>query len=200
MLGVLVAQIGVYAQASGALGLPDHARAVGLSIDPTKHTLVMAVHPKCPCTRASLYELERIIAKSGDGLGIALCLYEPGFGDEDWYSESSGAIQERFPGADVIRDPDGVMAEKLGAVTSGSVVLYAPDGEPVFWGGITHSRGHSGDNLGSDLILSILRGDTGVTRSTKVYGCPITELGCEDPLGSCTDEDTDRDQRTEPNR
>src|SRR5664279_4276966 len=28
-------------------------------------TLVMFVHPRCPCTRASLAELERVVARSG---------------------------------------------------------------------------------------------------------------------------------------
>ena len=36
-----------------------------LELDPSRPTLVLFLHPKCPCTRASLRELERILTGTG---------------------------------------------------------------------------------------------------------------------------------------
>jgi hypothetical protein len=74
-------------------------------------------------------------------------------------------------------DLEGRESRRFGAATSGQTLLYAADGRLLFNGGITESRGHSGDNAGRSAILSLVLGltsaPTGQPLSTPVYGCPL---------------------------
>mgnify|MGYP003481610416 FL=1 len=57
--------------------------------------------------------------------------------------------------------------------TSGTVVLYSPEGHVEFFGGITLARGHWGDSLGSNMIHAIMGGQFPSRVSPPVYGCEI---------------------------
>ena len=86
-----------------------------------------------------------------------------------------------IPGVRVLVDVDGREAARFGARTSGTVLVYSPHGALLFAGGITASRGHSGDNLGRDAVVTILdRGQPDRT-ATPVFGCPLcSSTGFED--------------------
>jgi glyoxylase-like metal-dependent hydrolase (beta-lactamase superfamily II) len=78
-----------------------------------------------------------------------------------------------IPGVTVLVDPDGLEAERFGAKTSGHVLVYDSAGRLLFSGGITGSRGHEGDNDGSDSVLRLLTHGPPPRRHTLVFGCPI---------------------------
>lgn len=122
-------------------------------------TLVMFVHPECPCSRASLEELREIVRRTKVAPTI-VCL-GPGACD------AAGV-----PGATSIADPDGREARRFGAATSGHVVVYTADGELAFAGGITGSRGHAGDNNGRRAAIEALTGTSGVP-DHPVFGCGL---------------------------
>lgn len=149
-------------------------------------TLVLLAHPRCPCTRASLGELDRLMAAAGGRLHACVLLYAPTTSAEDWPRTDLWRTAAAIPGVTVRRDPGGRLARLLGAETSGQVVVYDPRGALVFAGGITPGRGHAGDSRGRASILDLLeRGRTEDPRA-PVYGCPIlgeesgTEPGGED--------------------
>lgn len=161
-------------------GVPGNAPAswpeeAAVPIDPERPALVMVAHPRCPCTRASLAELARLRGQVGDALDCFVLFARP-FGTDD--VEASGDLWRaalEIPGAAVIVDEDGETAERLGATTSGHVVLYHR-GELVFEGGITKSRAHEGDNPGRAVIREyVLRGRT-ARESTPVYGCALSHI------------------------
>jgi hypothetical protein len=53
----------------------------------------------------------------------------------------------------------------------------------MFSGGITGSRGHSGDNAGRSAIVSLVNGESTETAETFVFGCSLFETNseCRDP-------------------
>jgi hypothetical protein len=73
----------------------------------------------------------------------------------------------------VIEDREGADARLFGAFTSGQTFLYNPGGRLLFNGGITASRGHSGDNIGRDGIVALLHGGTFAQNVTPAFGCSL---------------------------
>lgn len=172
-----------YAQRQGLQGKPPAADKAGLVVADRGYTLVMSVHPRCPCTRASLYELERLLARHQDVLFCQILVYTPSGVDQSWAKDYLTTIKNRLPGSKIKLDPNGLYAARLKSGTSGAVVLFDAEGVPVFWGGITSARGHAGDNLGSDAIDTVLTGQDAPRPHTPVFGCSLDnlELQNQDP-------------------
>ena len=145
--------------------------------------LIMFVHPHCPCSRASIGELARIMARCRGRVSATVAFLKPSLFQEDWTRTDLWRSAEAIPGVQVMADHDGTEARRFGAVTSGLTALYDADGRVLFNGGITQSRGHSGDNNGASAIVSILKGaapdDGGDGRHprTCVFGCPLFAPG-----------------------
>jgi hypothetical protein len=138
-------------------------------------TLVMALHPECPCSQASLDELDSIMARCGGRLSVrVLCepydtLSEPVERSPSWRraQEISGVV--------IIKDSSGAEVRRFAAETSGETRLYGPAGELLFHGGITGSRGHVGDNPGQAAVLDfVLHGaQARALASAPVFGCAL---------------------------
>lgn len=167
------ASLTVYGTQGQLPARPPVAAEAKMPVAPVGFTLVMAVHPQCPCTRASLYDLERLIARCGEALRVKFIMYVPR--GQDWSDSALWKQVAGLPGAEVIWDVDGKLGASVGATTSGSVVLYAASGEPRFWGGITNGRGMSGESAGADAIAAIVKGGLDIATPTAVYGCPLCE-------------------------
>jgi hypothetical protein len=129
-----------------------------------RFSIIMFVHPECPCTRASLIELEALTTRAHD-YAITIVFSAP---DGEMWSRAS-----RIAGAKLVADADGREARRFGAATSGHVVVYERD-VLRFAGGITGSRGHAGFNGGRRAVEQILAGDAGET-TRPVFGCAFTE-------------------------
>ena len=135
-------------------------------------TLLVFVHPRCPCTTATVGELARLLAHCGDKVRtVVLCYSDPALGP-DWAHTGTWSQAAAIPGVAVREDPLGAAARAFGAATSGQVCLYSRDGELRFEGGITPSRGHAGDNRGADALAALLLGGTGPDTSA-VFGCSL---------------------------
>jgi hypothetical protein len=159
----------------GKAGTPPLQWPVETRIPRNPHgaTIVLFAHPKCPCTRASLGELARILARC-DGLATVVAAFvRPEGLPEDWVRTDVWDIAAAIPGVTVLRDDEGVEAARFGAATSGQTVLYDADGRLLFTGGITAARGHAGDNPGHDAIVSWLRVGKADRSESSVFGCPL---------------------------
>jgi hypothetical protein len=146
---------------------------VSIAPTPGKFNLVLSLHPHCPCSAATIEELNRILAHTAQALRVHILLYSPADADKAWSHTSLVATAEQFPNTSVAVDTDGQQAARFGAKTSGDVQLYAPDGKLLFHGGITDSRGHAGDNAGAEAIVSLVNGGKPNVNQTPVYGCGI---------------------------
>jgi hypothetical protein len=136
-------------------------------------TLVLVAHPHCPCTRASVGELGRIMARLGGRLSAQVLVYRPGEFAAGWERTEVWAAAERIPGVTVRVDVDGVEAARFGAATSGQVLLYDARGRRRFSGGITSARGHLGESLGHERIAAIVEGRQSGEATTRVFGCAL---------------------------
>jgi hypothetical protein len=136
-------------------------------------TLVMAAHPQCPCTRASVAELAQVMAHVQGKVQAYVLFYSPRESGADWQNTDLRRTAAQIPGVTVLSDVDGAEAERLGAETSGHTFLFDPSGRLLFNGGITASRGHSGDNAGESAIVSLINDHTSKRSQTFVFGCSL---------------------------
>ncbi len=140
---------------------------------PGRATLVMLVHPHCPCTRASIGELALLMAQAQGRVTANVLFLKPSGFTDNWEQTDLWQSAARIPGVQVLKDEDGKEARRFNAATSGQTMLYDAGGRLLFSGGITGARGHSGDNAGRSAIVALLtRGETGQTE-TEVFGCPL---------------------------
>ncbi len=142
-------------------------------------TLVMLAHPHCPCTRASLGELARLMAQAQGRVKAYVLFVKPSEFPDGWEQTDLLATASAIPGVTVVRDDEGVEAGRFRAATSGQTMLYDARGGLLFSGGITRARGHEGDNAGRSAIVALLNtGEAGQT-GTPVFGCPLFAGGTE---------------------
>lgn len=137
-------------------------------------SIVMFIHPECPCSKASLEELDRILAKAPKRKPEVYAVFVVPKGWTDERAKMALWLRaNRMSGVTPLLDRDGQEAKRFGAGTSGQVYAYSPQGNLVFSGGITPSRGHSGDNPGRDAIVKYLQ--TGIEARTewKIFGCSL---------------------------
>ena len=144
-----------------------------VALAPTGATLVLFVHPKCPCTKATLSELAILMTHCHERLTTYLFFLSPSHFSEDWSKDSLWKQAQEIPGVQLFQDKDGETARHFHATTSGQCFLYGQNGKLFFEGGITDSRGHSGDNPGRSAITSIvLQGHSDIEK-TPVFGCEL---------------------------
>ena len=141
-------------------------------------TLVMLAHPRCPCTRASIRELARLMAQCEHAPAVHVLFYRPAGFDPDWSVTDLWRSAAGISGVTVHGDEDGREARRFGARTSGQVVLYDRAGKLAFRGGITAGRGHSGDNFGRTALVKLINGGTSENNESPVYGCALHDAVC----------------------
>lgn len=141
-----------------------------------KFTLVMLAHPECPCTRASLAELEILMARLPGKLVALVEFRKPGADQREVQGMALWNRAAAIPGVSVGFDQDGAAVEEFGAEVSGQALLYDPEGLLVFSGGITAARGHEGDNAGVDAVIQRVNGGQAPFR-TAVFGCSLRDPG-----------------------
>jgi hypothetical protein len=164
-----------YQNASGHIGTAPQSWPSGaqLALDARHDTLLMFAHPQCPCTRASLEELNRVLAQSHGQAAVRVFFFKPAESADDWTKTDLWRSAAAIPGVTVHEDIDGAQANLFGAETSGDVLVYDPHGRLLFQGGITGGRGHAGDNTGQNIVAALLSGHETVAMKTPVYGCSL---------------------------
>jgi hypothetical protein len=149
-----------------------------LTLDNARPTVLFFMHPKCPCTRASLAELERLwvlrderdLARSPRLVVVATV---PRNASADWLTTDTLERVQQLQNTTVVIDPEGCEAKRFGAATSGTVMWFAASGRRLYSGGITASRGHEGGNVGLACLVELVRGRTTPTRGLPALGCPL---------------------------
>ncbi|WP_308951574.1 hypothetical protein [Thalassobacterium maritimum] len=139
--------------------------------------LLMFVHPRCPCSRASLGELAVLMRNCQQGLSARVLFISPKGQSMEWVHSSLWAQAKRIPNVSVELDVNAMEARRFGAEVSGATLVYGAQGELLFHGGITASRGHYGDNMGRLAIQQLSMGRETVSE-TAVFGCPLNDVLC----------------------
>lgn len=159
---------------------PSWPADCSIGVDDTKYSLLLFAHPHCPCTRASIGELERLLATAGEYVRTTVVFYRPRDASDEWVNSDLWNKVKGMQGIEARIDPGAESARRFGVGVSGHALLYGSDGRLRFSGGITTSRGHEGDNLGRSSIVAILRGKTPLTQSSAVFGCRLFPAGSAD--------------------
>ena len=152
---------------------PDWPAKSRLVMDSNRTNLVLVVHPRCPCSRATIYELSDIMAQCENAVTAHILWLKPQFTSDGWEVTDLWQQAAAIPGVRMVTDYDGVEALNFGAATSGQMVLFDHQGHLVFQGGITVSRGHRGENLGRAAVMDWLTKGTSNCREFCVFGCPL---------------------------
>jgi hypothetical protein len=158
-------------EASPPITLFPASSAVRLVSD--KLTLVLFAHPHCPCTGASLRELDGLLAETQNRVSVTVVFTIPDGVPVHWEQGDLWNSATSIPGLRVIRDQGGREAHRFDVKGSGHVLLYAPSGKLLFSGGITASRGHEGGNVGRSAIVSFIHNGHASVNHTPVFGCSL---------------------------
>lgn len=170
-----MASLSVYeSKAEPEIGAPKNWPSRATIARDNGYTLVLAVHPQCPCTAATVEELALLLARCPEMSVDVLFLQPKGF-SENWTKSAFWKRIDEMPRTHCIIDPSGATASLFHAETSGQVALYSQAGELLFEGGLTAARGHGGDNIGVDSIVAIASHQSPATRHTNVFGCSLID-------------------------
>ena len=189
-VGFCMALIQQYSVTPGDAGTPPaHWPAESrIPLDPKLPTLVLFAHPHCPCTRATMGELDLLMARVQGRAKVQVWFLKPDGTAESWTNTDLWSSAAAIPGVTVQEDRSGREANLFHAETSGQTLLYHPDGHLMFQGGITIARGHAGDNPGRSALYNLLT-DHQVNEplasealaqiKTPVFGCSLFARQCQ---------------------
>jgi hypothetical protein len=149
------------------------------------YTLVLSIHPQCPCTRATLQELALAMTHCPK-MHAYLLFIKPDGVKESWVKSDLWTTASHFPRCTLIVDEGAKLSSAFHAHISGQSYLYDPRGQLIYSGGITGSRGHAGDNNGLDSIISLANKETTTASNNPVFGCPLfaNNVSCDKKSGN----------------
>ncbi|HET6162484.1 MAG TPA: RedB protein [Planctomycetota bacterium] len=170
-----------YANRPGAAGRAPATwpEASAIPREPGRPTLLLFVHPRCSCSRASVAELAELLARAAERPATRVLFLRPDGVAPGWEQSELWSDAQRLPAASVLRDDGGAEAKRFGALTSGQALLYGADGRLLFAGGLTASRGHPGESVGRVSLLALLDHAAPPVTATPVFGCELFGRGDE---------------------
>ena len=157
---------------------PAHAAAQWpanelLALDPARPVLVLFLHPRCPCSSASITELDQVLSRHPGAFRVYAVLTIPPGMDANWEAGRNLEAARMLPDTALVFDRGGALTRRFGARDSGTILAFAPDGARLFAGGVTASRGHQGESLGSLTLQDLARGQTPRVAESPAFGCPL---------------------------
>lgn len=163
--------------------VPEWPPDPNLELASDRPTLLLFVHPRCPCTAASIAELDRVLSDAPDAFR-AYALFPVPTGTAEFGMDGPNyTAAGRLPGITRLRDRGGDLSRRFGAQVSGTVLAYRADGALLFRGGMTASRGHEGPSTGALALRSLSRGEAPAQSSTPVFGCTLWTTGDHNDKG-----------------
>lgn len=154
----------------------DWPEASRLPRTPGEATLIAFLHPKCPCSFATLAELQRArdaAAAAGHRTALLIVPVTPPTADAKWTDADVVRAAAALPGAEVHFDRGGFEAARFGARDSGAVLYFDSDGRRRFSGGVTMARGHEGRNRYGDALALVVSHHMELAAPSPVFGCRL---------------------------
>lgn len=171
----------VYAQTPGDTGTashtwPDGADADAIGRSAGTPTLILALHPACVCSRATLEQLDRLMAARPDAFDVVVLLAS--YDGLPAGADVIGPALARHRNIRRVDDRAAAIAGRFGALTSGHAVLYDEGGRLRFSGGLTRGRGEAGDSLPFAYLRAWAAGTRPAGVATfSVFGCALASHG-----------------------
>lgn len=149
---------------------PIWPAASHLRREPGRGTLVIFVHPHCPCTRPSLRLLTAVLAEVADRPTIHLVFSS--LPDDSPESESR-CLAASIPHAQVTIDGGATETAAFRAETSGYTLYYDAEGSLRFAGGLTPMRGGARTCEYDAALRRVLHGPRFPLVATPTFGCSL---------------------------
>ena len=142
--------------------------------DPARPTLIVCLHPRCPCSDATLDALETLLDRFHNAAAYVL-FSTPDRAKDDWNDAALVRRAKAMARLTVILDAGGRQTSLLGAKASGQTFLYDTAHRLIFAGGLTPGRGERGRAAGTQFIADVLSGSATSPPSfhTPVFGCAL---------------------------
>jgi hypothetical protein len=165
-----------YAASPGAVGRTpsDWPRESVIPLDGRRPTLLLFLHPFCPCSSASVDELSELVGRCRDRVSTHVVILRT----RSLESQGGARIDRSLASGSGIttwQDDEGSLARRFGVLTSGHVLLYDPGGRLLYSGGITPARGHRGDSFGRSAVQAEILGEPSQRGTAPAFGCPLFE-------------------------
>lgn len=153
----------------------DWPEESALARHPERFTLILFLHPYCPCSWTSVDSLRTILEQTGGQCDPIVAFVAPPGAEVHWVESDLWQRARRMSAVQVVVDQEGHEARRFGARTSGQTLLYDAAGRLRFDGGITGGRSHPGPNPGQRAIVRVLQGKSTERRHAPVFGCRLIE-------------------------
>ena len=141
-----------------------------------KPTLVLALHPACTCSQATLEQLERLTASHPGAFDVVVLF--AGYDGLPAGADVIGPVLARHRDIRRVDDRDAAIARRFGALTSGHALLYDEAGRLRFSGGLTRARGEAGDSVPLAYLRAWAAGTRPAGAATfSVFGCALASHG-----------------------
>ncbi len=137
-----------------------------------RDTLLVFVHPQCPCTRATISELSKLMTRHRADLATYVIVFAPATKPSDWNRSDIVDATRAIPGVTVVEDFQGAEANRFRVSTSGQTLLYDTAGHLTFSGGITGARGQEGDNPGLHSLISVIDNHSTLNKTVQKIDTP----------------------------
>lgn len=143
------------------------------TLDKNLPKLLVFLHPKCPCSKATLGELTNLIESNPNLAEVIVIFLKPDNESDEWVKTSLWEKASRISSIKLVMMDDEEISQ-FGVITSGQTLLYNPRGNLIFSGGITVGRGHEGESIGRQAIQNYLQTGNTDLHQTSVFGCLLT--------------------------
>ncbi|CAD73292.1 MAG TPA: RedB [Rhodopirellula baltica] len=152
--------------------LPHSLSSVQSFEDANQTTVLVFYHPHCPCTRATIRCMERMIASFTSQPTIIAYAFVPSGETDHWIESETTDKLRSFGNVSIVADHNAKACRQFDVATSGHVLVYN-DSKLSFSGGITPSRGHEGNCDSGVAFLHSVNGESEDRREWPVFGCAI---------------------------
>ena len=176
------------AVAIGFLALQLHGASSGQSGSAVEHwprrsriplttgrpTLIVAVHPLCACTRASVWELTHVLTRCEAQVEVYIFIFRPEHSGHGWGRQMACAVSARCPVFICWAIPRA--KKRPASVPAPPALLHYTlrMGDSFSAAGSPVPGAIEGDNDGRRALLGLIEGNTSSNpRETPVFGCPI---------------------------
>jgi hypothetical protein len=137
-------------------------------------TIVLFLHPHCPCSRASVVQLDRLrTMASTDHVALHIVFV----GNNARESTALTRAAESLSGVQLHFDSERTLARQFDASVSGETFAFGDGGKLIFHGGLTSARGHEGDSYALTALANWLRAGALPTASGAsefpTFGCRL---------------------------
>lgn len=144
-----------------------------LALSSEESTLLVFLHPHCPCSQATLSELERQQRYWPKSLQLTFVFIQPPNKGQEWVQGALWERAGRFPRSQRRIDINGREAFLFGASNSGEAHLFDRHGQSLFVGGVTSSRGHEGESVPGRDLLARIENKIVTPCEHPVFGCDL---------------------------